>query len=65
VYDENYDPVVLKEWAREMEKSFIVVEVPEEKKVNIGTCYFIGEANIYGTLLTVGLWGLNSPKVNS
>jgi len=37
VYDVTYDPVVLEEWIREMEKIFTVVEVPEEKEVNIGT----------------------------
>jgi len=36
VYDGNYDPVVLEEWVRRMEKIFTVVKVPEEKKVNIG-----------------------------
>jgi len=29
-----------------MEKIFTVVEVPEEKKVNIGTYYLTGEADI-------------------
>ena len=36
IYDENLDPVELEDWIREMEKIFAVVEVPEEKKVNIG-----------------------------
>ena len=36
VYDENYDPVVLKEWVREMKKIFTAKEVPEEKKVKGG-----------------------------
>jgi len=30
-----------------MEKIFAVVEVPEEKKVNIGTFYLAGEADIW------------------
>ena len=47
VYDGSYDPVVLEEWTREMEKIFTVVEVPEGKKVNIGTCYLTGEADIW------------------
>jgi len=37
VYNGNYDPVVLEELVRKIEKIFIVLEVPEEKKVNIGT----------------------------
>jgi len=47
VYDRNYDPVVLDEWVRGMEKTFTVVEIPEEKKVSIGTYYLTGEANIW------------------
>jgi len=30
----------LEEWIRRMEKIFPVIEVPEEKKVTIGTFYF-------------------------
>jgi len=37
VYHRNYDPIVLEEWVRAIQKLFVVVEVPEEKKVNIGT----------------------------
>jgi len=33
----KYDRVELEEWARGIEKMFIVVEVLEERKVNIGT----------------------------
>jgi len=47
VYDENYNPVVLKEWVRGMEKIITVAEVPKEKKVNIGTYYLTSEANIW------------------
>jgi len=47
VYDENYDQVVLKEWVRGMEKIFTMVEVPEEKKVNIGMYYLTSEADIW------------------
>ena len=47
VYNGSYDPVVLEEWIRGMEKIFTVVEVPEEKKLNIGTYYLSGEADIW------------------
>jgi len=47
VYDRNYDPVVLEEWVKGIEKIFTVVEMPEEKKVNIGTYYLTGEADIW------------------
>jgi len=43
VYDGSYDPVVLEEWIRGMEKIFTVVEVPEEKKINIRTYLTLGE----------------------
>jgi len=46
VYDGSYDPVVLEEWTRGMEKIFTVVEVPEEKKVSVGTYYLTDEADI-------------------
>ena len=46
VYDGSYDPVVLEEWIRGIEKIFTVVEVTEGKKVNIGTYYLTGEADI-------------------
>ena len=35
VYDGTYDPVIWGEWVRGMERIFTVVEVPEEKEVNI------------------------------
>jgi len=47
VYDGNYDPVVLEEWARGMEKIFTVVQVREEKKVNIRMYYLTGEVDIW------------------
>jgi len=47
VCDRNYDPVVLEEWVRKMEKIFTLAEVPEEKKVNNRTYYLTGEANIW------------------
>jgi len=57
VYDETYDPVVLEEWVRPMEKMFTMVEVPEEKKVNIGTYYLTGEANIWWSTIKDKLVG--------
>ena len=47
VYDGKFDPIDLKEGIRKMEKIFIVVEVFEEKKVNIGTFYSISEVEIW------------------
>jgi len=47
VRDGNYGPVVLEKWVKGMEKIFTVVEVPEEKKVNIETYYLTGEADIW------------------
>jgi len=37
VYDGKYDLVELEEWIRGMENIFTVVEIPNEKKVNIRT----------------------------
>ena len=53
MYDGTYDLVVLDEWVTGTEKIFIVVEVPEEKKVNIGTYYLTGEADFGGILLRI------------
>ena len=36
---------------RGIEKIFTVVEVSEEKKVNIGTYYLIGEADIWWNIV--------------
>ena len=47
MYDGTYDPIVLEKWVRGMEKIFTMVEVPEEKKVNMGTYYLTGEADIW------------------
>jgi len=47
VYDGNYYLIVLGEWVRGMEKIFIVVEVPEKKKANVGTYYLTSETNIW------------------
>ena len=40
-----------------MEKIFAVVEVPEEKKVNIGTFYLAGEADIWWSIVKNKLQG--------
>jgi len=45
-YEGKYDLVELEERIRGMEKIFAIVEVPENKKVNIGTFYLAGEADI-------------------
>jgi len=45
-YGKTYDSVELEEWIRGIEKIFVVIEVLKEKKVNIGTFYLTGEANI-------------------
>ena len=45
-YNGKYDLVEFEEWVKGMEKIFTVVEVPEEKKVNIGRHYLPGEADI-------------------
>jgi len=47
VYNGSYDPVVLDKWIRGMEKIFTMVEVPEKKKVNIGTYYLTDEVDIW------------------
>jgi len=54
VYDGKHDLVELEEWIRGMEKIFTVVEVSEDKKMNIGTFYLIGEAEFGTTLLRIG-----------
>ena len=40
-----------------MEKIFAVIEVPEEKKVNIGTFYLTGEADIWWSTVKEKLQG--------
>jgi len=47
VYVEKYDIVELEEWIRRREKIFTVVEVPDEKQVNIGMFYLIEESDIW------------------
>jgi len=46
-YEGKYDPVELEEWIRGMENIFAIVEVPENKKVNIRTFYLAGEVDIW------------------
>jgi len=46
-YDHKYDPVELEEWIRETKNIFEVVQVPKNKKVNIGTFYLTGEVGIW------------------
>ena len=46
VYDGKYNLVELEEWIRGTEKIFMIVEVSEEKKVNIGIFYLTGEVDI-------------------
>ena len=36
----------LEEWINGMEKIFVLIEVSEEKRINIRTFYLIEEANI-------------------
>jgi len=52
VHAGKYDRVELAEWVKEIERIFIVVEVPEEKKVNILGCIICRVKLIFdGTLL--------------
>jgi len=52
-YDGKEDPVLLEEWVRHMEKIFNVMEVPDNRHVNIGAFYLIGQADIW--------WGMVKP----
>jgi len=38
--------VELEKWIREIEKVFTVVEIPGDKRVNIGTFHLTGETGI-------------------
>jgi len=58
VYNRNYDPVVLEKWVRRIEKIFTVVEVPEEKKANIGTYNLTSEVDIWWNIVKGRLVGL-------
>ena len=57
VYDGNFDPIELEDWIRRMKKIFAGVEVPEEKKVNIGTFYLAGEVDIWWSTMKDKLQG--------
>ena len=46
-YDGKFDPMELEEWIKDREKIFIVLKVPKEKKVNIGSFYLTKEADIW------------------
>ena len=52
-YGGREDPVLLEEWIRQMEKIFDVVEVPENRRINIGAFYLTGQADIW--------WGMVKP----
>ena len=47
VYEGKEDPMILEEWIRQMEKIFDVVEVPDNKRINIRTFYLFGTADIW------------------
>ena len=47
VYAAKYDLVELEEWIQGKEKIFDVIEVPKEKKENIGMFYLTGEVGIW------------------
>ena len=51
VYNGKYNPLKLEEWIRGMENIFTVVEVLDEKKVNIRTFYLSGEADIWWNIV--------------
>ena len=42
-----------------MEKIFAIIKVLKEKRVNIGTFYIIGEADIWWSTMKTGSSGLN------
>ena len=58
VYDRKYDIVELEQWIRGMDKIFTVAEVPNEKKLNIGTFYLTGKVDIWWNTVKDGLLGL-------
>ena len=57
VYGGDLNPVELEDWIRGIKKIFAVVEVPEEKKVNIGTFYLTSEADIWWSTVKDNLQG--------
>jgi len=53
VYEGKGDPMILEEWIRQMKKIFDVVEVPDNKRINIGTFYLSRTADMWwGTVRT-------------
>jgi len=50
-YSGSYDPMGLEEWIRGMEKIFVVIKVPDEKRVNIVTFYLSKERQISDGIL--------------
>jgi len=58
VYEGTYCPIIFEEWIRGTEKIFIVVEVLEEKKVNIRTYYLTGKVDIWWNTVKDKLVGL-------
>jgi len=58
VYGGKYDPVELEEWIRGMENIFIIVEVLDEKKMNLRTFYLTGEADNWWSTVKDRLLGL-------
>jgi len=52
-YDGKEDPVLLEEWVRKMKKIFGILEVLDNRRVNIGAFYLTRYANIW--------WGMVKP----
>jgi len=47
VYEGKEDPMILEEWIRQMEKIFDVVEVLDDKRINIGAFYLSETADMW------------------
>jgi len=53
MYEGNEDLMILQEWIRQVEKIFDVVEVPDNKHINIGAFYLSGTTDMWwGTVRT-------------
>ena len=53
VYEGKEDLMILKEWIRQLEKIFDIVEVPDNKRINIGAFYLSRTADMWwGTIRT-------------
>jgi len=57
VYDGNLDPIELENWIKGIEKIYAIIEVPEERKVNIRTFYLAGEIDIWWSTVKGKLQG--------